>query len=304
MDRQFDRRRFLHSAGGALAAPLLWPARHAAVAATPEPRIKKSLKLGMVQAKLPLVDKFKLLKEIGFDGVEPDSPNNFELKEVLDARDRSGLVIDGVVDSVHWTQPLSHPDPKVQSAGLDGLKAALKDAKDYGGTSVLLVPATVSKQISYADAYHRSQAEIRKVIPLAEDLGIRILLENVWNNFLLSPLEFARYIDELGSPIVGAHFDVGNIVTFGWPEQWIRILGKRVVKIDVKEYSRKQEMEHGQRAGAGVEIGEGDCDWPAVMAALADIGFEGWAAAEVRGGDEQRLREVSLRMDRVLKFPQ
>jgi hexulose-6-phosphate isomerase len=115
----------------------------------------------------------------------------------------------------------------------------------------------------------------------------------------LSPLEFARYVDEFDNPIVGAYFDVGNVVRFGWPEHWIRILGKRIGKLDIKEYSRELELTQGTRKGFNVELGDGDCDWPAVMAALEEIGFRGWASAEVPGGDEARLREISERMDRI-----
>ncbi len=242
----------------------------------------------MVQGKLSLLEKFQLLKELGYDGVEGSSPNGLDAKEVLQARDKSGLTIHGVVCSAHWQKPLSDPDPNVRAQCLEALKTALKDAKTYGATSVLLVPAVVSKQISYKDAYERSQAEIKKALPLAEELNVRILFENVWNNFLLSPLEMARYIDEFDNPLVGSYFDVGNVVRFGWPEQWIEALGHRIGKLDIKGYSRKLQNSKGPYAGFGVEIGEGDCDWPAVMRALKAINYEGWATAEVRGGDRER----------------
>ena len=124
------------------------------------------------------------------------------------------------------------------------MKQTLRDAKRYGATSVLLVPAVVNQDVSYNDAYTRSQAEIRKAIPLAEELGVKIAIENVWNHFLLSPLEAARYVDEFNSPAVGWHFDVGNVITYGWPEQWIRILGKRIQKLHIKEL---QSQKAGQR---------------------------------------------------------
>src|SRR5262249_27985786 len=145
----------------------------------------------------------------------------------------------------------------------------------------------------------RRQEEIRKVLPLAEELGIRIAFENVWNMFLLSPLEFARYIDDFKSPWVGAYFDVGNVVNYGWPEQWIRTLRRRILKIDVKEYSRKLRDAKGPGAGLGAKLGEGDWDWPAVMGALEEVGYRGWGTAEVRGGDRERLAEISRRMDKV-----
>jgi hexulose-6-phosphate isomerase len=137
------------------------------------------------------------------------------------------------------------------------------------------------------------------VLPLAGELGIRIAFENVWNSFLLSPLEAARYVDELDSPLVGWYFDVGNVVNYGWPEQWVRILNKRIFKLDIKEFSRAKRDSEGLWKGFGVKLLEGDCDWPAVMAALDEIGYRGWATAEVAGGDEPRLRDIADRMDRI-----
>ena len=270
-------------------------------AATPEAvQIWKAVKLGMVEEPISLVEKFRLLKALGYDGVELSSPNDFDRDEVLRARDAAELPIHGVVDSVHWDKTLSDPDARVRAEGLEGLKTALADAEVYGATTVLLVPAVVNEKISYAEAYDRSQAEIRKVLPLAEQYGVKIALENVWNHFLLSPLEFARYIDEFESPWIGAYFDVGNIVNYGWPEQWIRTLGPRILKLDIKEFSREKRNEEGLWEGFRVEIGDGSIDWDVVVAALADIGYSGWATAEVPGGDRERLREIAARMDRVL----
>ncbi len=264
-------------------------------------RIQKCLKFVMVEEPgLSLLEKFRLLKEIGFDGVELDAPSNMDRDEVLRARDEAGLLIPGVMCAVHWQKTLGDPDPDVRAAGVAGLTAAIADAKAYGASTVLLVPAVVNKRISYDQAYHHSQAEIRKALPVAEEHGIKIAIENVWNGFLLSPLEMARYIDEFESPWIGAYFDVGNIVNFGWPEQWIRILGKRILKIDVKEYSRTKRDKEGPYAGLDVKLGDGDNDWPAVTQALADIGYSGWGSAEVPGGNRERLKEISDRMDRIL----
>jgi hexulose-6-phosphate isomerase len=215
----------------------------------------------------------------------------------------TGLVVHGMVDYIHWTQPLSSPDPAVRAKGVEVLQKCLKETKIYGGTTVLLVPAVVSKEVSYEDAYKRSQIEIKKCLPLAKELNIKILFENVWNNFLLSPVEMMRYIDEFESPFVGSYFDVGNIVNFGWPEHWIHTLGKRIGKIDIKEFSRKIANEKGKGAGFGVEIGDGDCDWPAVIAALKEIGYSGWATAEVRGGELEWLKEIAQRIDHHIINP-
>ena len=265
-------------------------------------RFKKAVKYGMIDEDLAMVDKLRLLKELGFDGVEFDSPNGFDLQEVLDAMGDSGLPIHGVVDSVHWRETLGDPDPAVRAAGVAGLETAIRDAKAYGATSALLVPAVVNEKISYADAYTRSQNEIRKVLPLAKELDIKIAFENVWNKFLLSPLEFARYIDEFESDMVGAYFDVGNVVTYGWPEHWIQTLGDRIIKLDIKEFSRSKQNEEGPSAGFRVKLGEGDCNWPVVVDALEAIGYSGWATAEVSGGDRVRLADIASRMDRILEL--
>lgn len=296
---QISRRRFLQSAGTAVAAAGVAGAAAPLHAAAETPRIKKAVKYGMVRGPLSMVEKFKLLESLGFDGVELNSPNEYALADVLRARDDSGLPIHGIVDSVHWRQRLSDPDPAVRAKGLAGLKTALRDAKAYGATTVLLVPGRVTKTDSYDQCYRRSQAEIRKALPLAAELNIKIGLENVWNDFLLSPLETARYIDELDSPMLGAYFDVGNIVRYGWPEHWIRILGRRIIKLDIKEFSRKKSDDEGLRRGFRVKLLEGDCDWPAVMAALREINYTGWGTAEIPGGQRDRLKEIAERMDRI-----
>ncbi|HEX2972460.1 MAG TPA: sugar phosphate isomerase/epimerase family protein, partial [Tepidisphaeraceae bacterium] len=283
--RTLSRRTFLAASSASLiGAALTTSSLHAAAPAPKRPGMKKALKFSMIAGNLSVLEKFQLAKDVGFDGIEMDSPSNVNKDEVLKARDATGIVIPGVVDSVHWGKPFSHPDSAVRAEGLAGLQTALRECKLYGGTTVLLVPAVVNKQVSYDDAYTRSQAEIRKALPLAEELGVKIALENVWNQFLLSPVEAARYVDELQSPFVGVHFDIGNIVNFGFPEQWIRILNKRILKLDVKEFSRAKRDKEGLWAGFSAELLEGDNDWPAVMKALDDIGYRGWATLEVGGG--------------------
>ena len=262
--------------------------------------IRKAVKFEMVEEDLSVEGKFRLLQSLGFDGVELSSPNELDRDEVLAAQRVVGLPIHGLVDSVHWQKTLSDADPAVRAEGLDGLRTALDDAHAYGASTVLLVPAVVNKSVSYADAYQRSQEEIRKVLPMAQDYGVKIAIENVWNMFLLSPLECARYVDEFDSEWIGWYFDVGNVVNYGWPEHWIRTLGHRILKLDIKEYSRSKRDQEGPYAGFRVPLGEGDCDWPAVVEALSDIGYDGWATAEIGGGDAERLAEIAERMDRIL----
>ncbi len=254
----------------------------------------KACKLSMVQEGKTLEDKFRLLRDIGFDATELDSPNPYSTSEVLAAKKASGLRIHGTIDSVHWRHTLSDPDPKVRAKGLQALRTGLQDAHDYGATTCLLVPGIVRKNIPYDLVYKRSQKEIRKALPLAEKLGVKIAIENVWNGFLQSPLEFRNYLDEFRSPWIGAYLDIGNMRKFGWPTHWIRILGKRIVKVDIKGWSFKK--------GFGVEILQGDIDWKACMRELAKVGYQDVITAEVQGGNRERLTKIAKDLDHILAF--
>lgn len=295
-----NRREFLMTSTLAAAG---WSAITTPAADAPRRRrLKKGFMWGCIPGSMSVLEKFKLLQQAGFDGVEIDS--GLDHGEVLKARDATGLTIASVVDAVHWHSPLSDPDSNVRAAGLEGLQTALRDAKAYGATSVLLVPAVVNQTVAYNQAWSRSVAEIKKAIPLAEDWGIRIAVENVWNGFLLSPLEAARYIDQFQSRAMNWHFDVGNSINNGWPEQWLHILGKRVFKLHIKEYSRKKRDAEGLWKGFEVEYLEGDNNWPAVMKALDDIGYEGWGTAEPAWSPPgvpfpERLAQVSRKLDEI-----
>lgn len=249
-------------------------------------RIRKAVKYKMIQEDLSVLDKFKLLADLGFEGTEIHVTTKIDRQEVRKAIDATGVVVHGFLNS-------DKPD----------LKSAIDHAKYYGASSVLVVAGRVNKDNSYDRVYEQQQARLRIALPYAEQQGIKLLIENVWNGFLLSPLEMARFLDELESPAVGAYFDVGNVVRLGWPAHWIRILGHRISKLDIKEYSRKKQNEEGLRKGFQVELGEGDCDWPAVRAALDEIGYtSGWATAEVPGGDRRRLEDIARRMDNILQL--
>jgi len=299
-----NRREFVQTGVGALALTALAPGalaadRQATAAAGPGRNIKKGIMWATVGVKGSVLEKMKAIKEAGFEGTEMMS--HMDQEEVLRARDETGLIIPSVCGRDHWDQPLSDPDPKVRAEGLEALKQTLRDAKRYGASSVLLVPGVVSKEVSYADAYKRSQAEIRKAVPLAEELGVKIAIENVWNHFLLSPLEAVRYVDEFKSPAVGWHFDVGNILIYGWPEQWIRILGSRIQKLHIKEFSRKKCNDEGLWKGFDVKLLEGDNDWPAVMKAVDEVGYHGWAMTEQGGGDSpEGLKDLRERLEKIL----
>lgn len=263
-------------------------------------RLRKAVNLGMVKDGVTTEKKFKIVRDAGFEGIELNRPEALPLDELIRARDASGLQIAGVICSTHWGKPLTHQDPAVREQGMRGLKVALQECRELRCDRLLLVPGVVNRDVSYADAYTRSQAGIREAIPAAEAAGVKIAIENVWNHFLLSPLESARFVDEINSPWVGWHFDIGNVVTYGWPEQWVRILGPRILNLHFKEFSRKRRDAEGLSKGFGAELGEGDVDWPAVMKALDDIRYNGWAIAEVPGGDAARLKFLAERMDRLI----
>ncbi|MGP0068312.1 MAG: sugar phosphate isomerase/epimerase family protein [Isosphaeraceae bacterium] len=291
---RMERRAFLRTTGAAIAGATV--AMPAAVLGT-EPaknRWKKAFMLGGLSQGSPL-PTFQLLKEAGFDGVELISPNQLDRGAVLKARDETGLVIHGVSGARHWRDPLSDPDARVVERGLAAIRQEFDDCKAYGGTTVLVVPAVVNKKVGYRDAYKRSQENIRKLIPDAERHGIKIAIEEVWNRFLLSPLEFARYIDEFESPWVGAYFDVGNVVEYGFPEEWIRELGKRILKIHIKEYAKPERFAY--KLGEGKEI-----DWSAVRNALIEVGYNGWITAEVGLGNLETMKDVVHRMNRLLEL--
>jgi hexulose-6-phosphate isomerase len=296
------RREFLKNAGTAMALAALEPAGFADPSNSQQQRkrpIGKAIMYATVGVPGSIGEKLHAVKEAGFEGVEAMS--HLGQDEVLRAREETGLHIPSVCCSTHWKENLASPDAAMRARGLEGLRQTLRDAKAYGATSVLFVPAVVTKEVSYADAYRRSQEELRKVLPLAEELNVKIAIENVWNHFHLSPLEAARYIDEFNSPAIGWHFDVGNCLRNGWPEQWIRILGPRIQKLHIKEFSRKKMEEQGLAKGFNVQFLEGDNDWPTVMQALDDIGYHGWAMAEQGGGDTpEGLKNLSDRMERIL----
>ncbi len=264
-----------------------------------ERQLKKAIMWGGIRVGKTILERFQAAKVAGFDGVEVDS--HLDRNEVLKARDATGMSVASVCDSKHWNMPLSSPDPKVREEGVAALKIALEDAKTFGADTVLLVPGRVTETVSYDECWNRSSEEIKKVVPFAENLKVKIAVENVWNSFLLSPLEAARYIDQFQSPWVGAYFDIGNILAFGWPEQWIKILGKRIAKIHIKEFSRKLADSEGRSKGFNVKLREGDVNWTAVMKALDETGYTGWATVEMGGGDTpEGLKDLCDRLKLII----
>jgi L-ribulose-5-phosphate 3-epimerase len=260
--------------------------------------LKKGIMWGSIGVGKTILEKFQAAKDAGFDGVEVMSP--LDRNEILNAMKVTGLPVASVCGSLHWKFLLSDPDEKVRQQGVDALKAALEDAKAYGTDTVLLVPGRVTEAVTYEEVWNRSVAEIRKAIPLAEKLNVKIGIENVWNNFLLSPMEARNYTDQFRSKYVGFYFDCGNILTYGWPEQWIKILGNRIARVHIKEYSKKIADKQGKGAGFGVKLLEGDVNWSAVMKALSETGYTSWTTIEQPGGDTpEGLKDLCDRLVRI-----
>jgi L-ribulose-5-phosphate 3-epimerase len=296
MSHPIDRREFIKVGGGILAGAAVSACPAAARHGEKKRPIKKAIMYGTISYKGTVLEKFQAVKAAGFEGVEPMSDMNQD--EVLRAMDAASLRAASVCCNTHWGRPLSHPDAKVRQEGLEGLLRALKDAKRYGATSVLLVPGIVGKkggvQVSYDECFKRSVQEIRKAVPLAGELGVKIAIENVWNDFITKPEQAIEFLEAIDSPFVGWHFDIGNVLRYGPPESWIPVLGQRIVKLHIKEYSQFKKF--------SVRFFEGDNNWPAIMSALDKVGYKGWGISE-QPGDQSRdaasLRDLSARMDRV-----
>ena len=257
--------------------------------------IKKGLVIDMLPAKLSYAERFKMARDAGFEIVQANTtPEEREAEEIKKAADAAGIRIDSVMNMAHWKYPLSSGDPKVVETSLEGMRTSLRNAKLWGSEAVLLVPAVVNPETSYLEAWTRSQREIRKLIPMAGELKVVIAMEEVWNKFLLSPLEMKKYIAEFESPWIKAWFDVGNVVLYGYPQDWIRTLGKSIHNVHLKDFKRKDD------GYAWVNLGDGDVDWGEVRKAFAEVGYAGSAIAELDGGDEAYLKDVRQRIDRLL----
>jgi L-ribulose-5-phosphate 3-epimerase len=290
--KTIDRRGFLESATAVAAVAALRPRPAAAAAGG----IKKALYVSMLPEKLSYLERFQLAKQAGFDGIEVGTIGDPKVAgEVKDASAKSGLTVHSVMNADHWKYPLSSGDPAVVSKSVAGMETSLRNAKLWGADSVLLVPAVVDPQTSYKDAWTRSQKVVKeRLLPLATELKVVIGMEEVWNKFLLSPLEMVKYVDEYASPYVKAYLDVGNMVFYGYPQDWIRTLGPRTNRVHLKDFKVQDEKLEWKN------LGEGAIDWPEVRKAFGEVGYSGWVTAELEGGDAAYLKDVATRIDRFI----
>jgi L-ribulose-5-phosphate 3-epimerase len=293
-----DRRLFLQSSAAAMLASHSLTAIGAdSPSDSLKGRLFKTLKIGMVRVEGSLTDQFKAARAAGFEAIEMNAPG-MDVAETRKAIADSELPVDGTVNSSHWNVRHTDPDPEVRAKALESLQQAIRDTHAVGGSTVLLVVGRGSDGPE-EEIWPRSVENISKALPVAARYGITLALENVWNQFLYdhegdhnqTADKWKQYVDEFNSPLVGMQFDIGNHWKYGSMGDWIRTLGKRIVKLDVKGFSRKENK--------FTKIGEGDLDFADVRKALREINFYGFCAAEVAGGGPERLKEISDNMDRV-----
>jgi hexulose-6-phosphate isomerase len=251
----------------------------------------------MLPDALPWRKRFELARAAGFEGVEVGTVAEADVAaEIAEAAAAAGIQIHSVMNADHWKYPLSSDDPEVVAKSVAGMETSLRNARRWKAGAVLLVPAVVDARTSYRDAWTRSQKVIReRLLPLAGEQKVTIGIEEVWNKFLLSPIEMARYVDELDSPWAAAYLDVGNMLFYGFPQDWVRTLGRRLVRVHVKDF----HVDRGEGRFAWKNLGEGDVDWPEVGRALTEVGYQGWVTTEIEGGDAAYLQDVARRLDRI-----
>jgi L-ribulose-5-phosphate 3-epimerase len=283
-----DRRTFLRSAAAVAFLP----------AVQPPPRPRKAVLISMLPKDVSYAQRFAMARAAGFDAIEMQTvARHDEAAEIKDAAVSTGVRIHSVMNADHWRFPLSSGERDVVNQSVAGMETSLRNAALWGADAVLLVPAVVDQTTSYRDAWTRSQQVIReRLLPVARELKVTIAVEEVWNKFLLSPLEFARYVDELESPWLRAYFDVGNVVFYGYPQDWIRTLGARIAKVHLKDF----HLDRPNGRFAWTNIGDGDIDWPQVRRAFDEVGYRGCFTTEVAAGDAEYLKDLAGRVDRFL----
>jgi len=259
--------------------------------------MKKGICLGSLPSSLDLGARFQLAKDAGFDGVEiMSTDSDDELRQMKEWADAAGVEIPSLMGGVHWQYPLTDPDPAVRQKCSDSIAHALATAHLVGADTVLLVPGVVNEKTPYEEAWERALEEVKKLASVAEASRVYVGLENVWNKFLLSPMEFTRFIDEIGSPYVQAYFDCGNILLYGYPQHWIRSLGTRIKKVHVKDFVvAKRDFTH---------LLHGDVPWGPIREALLDVGYDNYVTVELPTYPqcpEQMVYDSSRQLDRILE---
>ena len=263
----------------------------------------------------PLAESFALAKDAGFEGVEVAldeegevslASGERELMAVSRAARDAGIELYSVASGLYWKYWLTADCPQERERAKDIVRKHLEVAATLGCETILVVPGSVNadfedpdKVVDYKDAYMRSLDAMNELKEDAKHFGVSIGIENVWNKFLTSPMEMRRFIDEIDSEYVGSYFDVGNVLFNGYPEHWIRILADKIKKVHFKDYRKAAGGLHGF-----VDLLAGDVNYPAVMQALADVGYDGWVSAEMipnyKYYTDAIVYNTSHAMDRIL----
>ncbi|WP_438349330.1 sugar phosphate isomerase/epimerase family protein [Paenibacillus sp. FA6] len=277
--------------------------------------MKKGINIWSFNGDLSIADCIKLAKKAGFDGIELSLNETGELglasgdKEIREIKARledASLEIAGLATGLYWDYPMTSGNKELQTKAIDVCKKQLELAAAFGVDAILVIPGAVgvdfipgSEVTDYEYAYERAQESIAQLVPYAQAAGVSIAIENVWNKFLLSPLEMRSFIDDIGSDFVGSYFDVGNALQNGYPEQWIRILAHRIKKVHFKDYRREAGGLHGF-----VDLLAGDVNYPAVMESLKAIGYDNYVTAEMIPAythhTDQIIYNTSNSMDAIL----
>jgi len=261
--------------------------------------VRKSIMWAGVRVPGSVLDKCKAIKAAGFEGIEPLS--HVDRNEYIDAMKATGLVAGSVCNSKHWDVLMSHPDASQRSQAIKEMIVAMEDAKAFGTDAVLLVPGRVNENVNYDDCWKRSTECIKELVPVAEQMQIKIGIENVWNSFLLSPVEMRKYVEQFNSKFVGVYFDCGNILVYGWPEQWIKSLGSLIFRIHIKEFSKQIADKEGRSAGFRAKLTEGDVRWKEVMQEIRQNYKGVWLTTEQGSCSTlEELKDLNKRLDSIL----
>ncbi len=308
----FNRRSFM-SVGASVTAAAALPTTNAIAAESApiiEPpagkRILLSCKLGMIAKKSPegkdytIVERLKLAKEAGFDGVDFDEAGNFTVEQARDAVRESGVFVHNAINHAHWGQRLTSANEAERTTGRNNIAHCLRVSHAAGGSGVLIVIGK-GDDGPEAEIEERARKEIKQLIPLAASLGQMILFENVWNKMHYDhdkPPEqtadrFIKFVDSFHSPWIGMYYDIGNHWKYGQPREWLKAFGHRAVKLDVKGFSRAKNK------FVDITSEDDDLPWGEVQKGLEEIGFTGWTTAEVGGGGLERLTIVRKQMEKA-----
>lgn len=264
-------------------------------------RFTKGITATVFPKAMPLSERFLAAKNAGFDGVEIPLRGEIDPGATAEAAHRAGITVVSLWASL-WDDPLNSPDAAVRARGLDAIRRAINLAAGLNCGAILLVPAHLGEgakfQVGYQETWDRVTAELKKVLPLAAEKRVMLTLENVWNKFLVSPLEMRAFVDQFHSPWLQTHFDIGNVMQYGYPQDWILTLGARIKRVHAKDYKLSDRAEQGHFT----DLLKGDVNWREVMAALTKVGYQGYISPEVDydPNDPQQLRHVSEALDKIL----